>query len=283
MGTPTAIVDKSTDTIFLFMNPQHGGRDAQLGKRVLLFNSTDGGKSWSEPRDMTSSLVPNDWSNVWMGTQQGITVDLGDQRSRLIMCANHHGTISNGAHTVYSDDHGATWKNGKTLSDPPGIGECGLVQTSSGVTMYGRVVYDNPNISKSRRMLAFSQDFGESFAGGNTNAFPGNPGADAEGAFAYYNGIFLVASAWGQVSPENPGRHNYTVLVSNEVSGHPSQWTKVPGADPLSPGIEAEYSTILVPSADPSRFFVMYERGDIYDEGIGPASSIRLTQVAFPK
>lgn len=286
MGTPTAIVDHDTDTIFLFMNPQHAGRDAHDGKRILLFNSTDGGHTWSDPRDMTSALVPDGWDNAWMGTQQGTTITLQDGKSkRLIMCANHHGSSSNGAHTVYSDDHGATWHNGKTLSGPGGygIGECALAQTTAGVTMYGRIVYDNPKINASRRVLAFSNDFGVTFGDEDANAFPNNPGADAEGSFLEYNGTFLVGSAWGQVSSKNPGRHNYTVLMSNAVDGRTSTWKKIPGADPFSPDIQAEYSTMAVPTANPSMVFVMYERGDIYSQGVGPKSSLRLTQVEFPQ
>ena len=291
MGTPTAIHDAQGDIVFLFMNPQHGGRDAADGRRVLLFegmpNATDGGQlQWSDtPRDLTSALVPDAWDNVWMGTQQGITVDLPGGGKRLIMCANHHSqTGSNGAHTVYSDDHGVTWRNGETLSEPAGIGECGLAQTAAGVYLYGRVVYDNPNITKSRRMLALSTDYGHSFSPGNTAVFPGNPGADAEGAFIGFGGRLLVGSAYGQVGPSNPGRHNYTVLQTVlDAAGKVTTWTKVPGADPLWPGIEAEYSTMVVPSLGKGAYFwVASERGDIYNEGVGPTSSIRLKSVPFP-
>ncbi len=290
MGTPTAIADESTGVIFLFLNPQHGGRDADGGRRVLLLNSTDGGRSWSAPRDMTGALVPSGWDNVWMGTQQGITVDLSGGKKRLIMCANHHGNDSNGAHTVYSDDHGSTWQNGETLDLNArgdfgfGIGECALVQTSAGVFMYGRVVYDNKNVTASRRVLALSTDFGHSFENGNTSAFPGNPGADCEGAFVGHGDVFLVGSPYGQVGPQNPGRHNYSVLMSRAVKGRPSMWTKLAGADPLDAGVEAEYSTMLVSRFDEYKsFFVMYERGDLYgEEPDQPPSSLRLTKIPFP-
>ena len=240
---------------------------------------------------MTPDLVPEHWDNVWMGTQQGITVDLPDgQGQRLIMCANHHSKSDpgdQGAHTVYSDDHGETWNNGATLSDPAGIGECGLAQTNAGdgVFLYGRIVYDDPNITKSRRVLAKSTDYGHTFGIGNTSAFPGNPGADVEGAFLGFENTLLVGSAWGQVGPSNPGRHNYTVLASQvDKGGEIMAWRHVPGADPLSPGVEAEYSTMVVPTENAgASFWVAYERGDIYNEGVGPKSSIRLTSVPFPQ
>eukprot|EP00936_MAST-01D_sp_MAST-1D-sp1_P002670 g2670.t1 len=301
MGTPTAIVDPVDDTIFVFVNPQHGGRDAAGGRRVLLLNSTDGGRSWSPPRDLTKPLVPPNWSNVWMGTQQGLALDRGNgTRPRLMMCANHHGVGDggNGAHTVYSDDGGATWANGATLDIGMGfgVGECALAQTpvsagidtgaSTVVTMYGRVVYDNANISASRRVVAFSSDLGLTFSEANTSAFPGNPGADAEGAFVQNSGTFLVGSAWGQPSPSNPGRHNYTVLVSHaDARGRPSSWSRLPGADPLWPGVQAEYSTMLVSRADGNRsFFVLAERGNLYgQEPTQPRSSLRLVQLPFPE
>jgi len=320
MGTPTTILDPTTNTIFLFLSPQNGGRDAHDGRRVMLLNSTDGGQSWSEPRNMTAVLVPDDWDNVWMGTQQGIVVPLPDedntkmdlgrsstssgQRQRLIMCANHHGRDSNGAHTVYSDDHGLTWQNGVTLSHPASLGECGLTHTvdnqgQSVVTMYSRVVYDDASISKPRRSLAFSRDYGHSFVSfaNATHNFPGNPGADAQGSFVEFNGTFLVASPWGQVSPANPGRHNFTVLMSQSADGKPTTWTAVPGADPLTPAaIEAEYSTMMVVDQAPptnrtgtvietrtSTVFVLYERGNLYGMEPGqPNSSLRLTQLPFP-
>ena len=302
MGTPTAIHDPQTDSLFLFMNPQHAGRDAADGRRVLLFNSTDGGATWSAPRDMTTALVPAGWDNVWMGTQQGLALTLGgggsdgsNRRSRLIMCANHHGSGpggSNGAHTVYSDDGGATWRNGATLDLGSeglgdGIGECALAQAAAGgaVTMYGRVVYDNASAIASRRMLAFSADGGTSFglATATTGAFPGNPGADAEGAFVQHGGTFVVGSPWGAVGPANPGRHNYTLLASRAGDdGRPSKtWSAV---RVLAPGVEAQYSTMAVSRADGGRsLFVVYERGNMYgNEPTQPKESLRLTQVPFP-
>ena len=79
MGTPTAVVDLSTDTIFLFLCVDF--------EQVLLLNSTDGGLSWSAPRNMTHALVPPSWGRVYYGTQQGITVQLSNGTQRLILCA----------------------------------------------------------------------------------------------------------------------------------------------------------------------------------------------------
>merc|ERR1712216_172992 len=168
-------------TIFLFI--------CVNSQQVLLLTSRDGGSQWSTPQNLTSVLVPSGWDQVFYGTQQGITVDLGQGRQRLMLCANHHGSSDSGANTVYSDDHGVTWRNGETVS-PGNLGECSLAQTSAGVTMYARVVYDD-STDRPRRALAFSSDFGESFTHGDTSQFPGNPGADSEGAFSSLVTCFL--------------------------------------------------------------------------------------------
>lgn len=109
------------------------------------------------------------------------------------------------------------------------------------VVMYGRVVYDDANVTASRRALAFSKDGGATFdsRGATTSAFPGNPGADAEGSFVQHGGTFLVGSAWGEVGPTNPGRHNFTLLASRAgADGRPTGWKAVetisPGAPPCN-------------------------------------------------
>ena len=260
MGTPTAVVDVETDTIFLFLCVNF--------QQVLLLNSTDGGRQWSPPRNLTRTLVPPAWGRVYYGTQQGITVKRRDGGARLILCANHHGA-DNGAHTVYSDDHGQSWQNGKTTL-PARLGECSLAQTSAGVTMYARVVYDD-STERPRRALAFSADDGASFSAGDTGLFPGNPGADSEGAFLVANGFFLVGSPWGLPSA---GRHNYTILASRAVDGRVGTWTQYRA---LYAG-QAEYSTMAVPTAENTTLFVLYERGDIY----GGHGVLRLTQIALP-
>ena len=71
---------------------------------------------------------------------------------------------SNGANSVYSDDHGTTWRNGKTVG-PAKLGECAFAQTSAGLTMAARVVYDDASDAP-RRALSFSTDFGVSFTAG---------------------------------------------------------------------------------------------------------------------
>ena len=328
LGTPSLVYDKATDVVFLFA--------CRNFQSVLLLNSTDGGQSWSEtPRDLTSELVAPDWTAVFTGLPQGIQLRSG----RLLVCVNHglhDGTTK--SNTFFSDDHGTTWQVGKSVG-PEHMGECSLAevdigtsfhstsnnntnnlhsQAPTGVFMYARVWWDDsgsaPTAHNSTRALTFSSDGGETFAPGNTSAFPGNPSTDNQGAMisakvrckpnrsntsrngdavtnaCNENGtatMLVVGSPWGV---NHFPRQNYSLLYSyvlstpnrgataaenNGLAPQLSAWKQMASADPLFAG-PSEYSSLLWPTQDSSTFFVCYERG-----GTGTAA-LRFTQLRFP-
>mmetsp|Transcript_13996 Transcript_13996/g.41617 ORF Transcript_13996/g.41617 Transcript_13996/m.41617 type:complete len:162 (+) Transcript_13996:3-488(+) len=154
------------------------------------------------------------------------------------------------------------------------MGECSLAQGADGtVYMYARVWWDD-NTTRPTRAVAASHDGGITFGAGRTDLFPGNPGRDCQGAILAVNRgtSFLVGSPWGL---DHFPRVNYSVLVSH--SGTPAIWGPVAGAAPLWRG-PAGYSSLAAPSADPSTFFVLYERGVQ-----SPSEVLRLTQLAVPQ
>ena len=66
---------------------------------------------------------------------------------------------------------------------------------------------------------------------GDTSAFPGNPSADAEGAFIEANGVFLVGIPWGEphtgyalldTTPllRNGGNTDFVYLVATRPGRH---------------------------------------------------------------
>lgn len=269
IGTPSSVVDQVTGTVHLFVSREF--------KQILLLSSSDSGLSWSAPRDLTDVLVPTEWSGVWTGLPQGIQLMPRGDIHRLMLCANHGTPDGTRSHTIYSDDHGATWLNGESVG-PNHMGECSLAETSAGVFMYARVWWDDHSGSStsgnSAHALAHSTDGGVNFSPGNTSAFPGSF-VDCQGAIAVANSdTFLVGAPYGY---NHFPRQNYTVLMSRAVDGFPSEWTPLPGADPLFAGA-SEYSTLAVPTAEVGTFFVIYERGAQYD-GKG---ALRLTQLRIP-
>ncbi|KAF4442629.1 extracellular sialidase neuraminidase, partial [Fusarium albosuccineum] len=90
-GNPTAVVDGSTIYLFLSWNAgdysQDGGDTLPNGEKtkkidttwegrrhLYLTQSTDDGKTWADPVDMTKELIPDDWSWDAIGPGIGITL-----------------------------------------------------------------------------------------------------------------------------------------------------------------------------------------------------------------
>jgi sialidase-1 len=118
-GNPTAVVDSSTKKIWLFMswNPtgySQGGTDGTTKitkwdqRKVYVTSSSDDGLTWATPVDLTSSLKPKTLANgstwAWdaIGPGVGIQTTAGAHPGRLVIPALYR--------TIYSDNHGATWK-----------------------------------------------------------------------------------------------------------------------------------------------------------------------------
>lgn len=94
-GNPTPVVDGTTIYLFLSWNhgdySQNGGDTLSSGKKtkkintswegrrhIFLTQSTDDGKTWSDPVDMTKQLTPSGWSWDAVGPGIGITLSSGE-------------------------------------------------------------------------------------------------------------------------------------------------------------------------------------------------------------
>ncbi|MCU4174207.1 sialidase family protein [Carboxylicivirga sp. N1Y90] len=100
---PSMIVDEVNDAIFMFYNYM----DLDKEKDVYYFHvvkSTDNGKSWSEPEDITAQIALPEWKNDF----KFITSGRGIQTSKGVLLH----TIVNlekGGHVFGSHDYGLTW------------------------------------------------------------------------------------------------------------------------------------------------------------------------------
>ena len=111
-GNPTAVVDKQTDRVWLFMSwndaeHNHQGTDGYLPidswgqRRVYSSYSDDDGVTWSAPVNMTSTLLPSNYAWDAMGPGTGVQTAYGESVGRLVIPAI--------GRNIYSDDHGSTW------------------------------------------------------------------------------------------------------------------------------------------------------------------------------
>lgn len=165
-GNPCAAVDRSNGTIWLFATWNRGDdHEKQIiagtsrdTRRVFVLNSTDDGKTWSAPRDITADVKLTNWTWYATGPGSGIQMEHGPHKGRLLIpCDRIEAVTSNYvSHVIYSDDHGKNWKLGGSTPQPK-VNECELVELTGGRLMLNMRNYDN---SKKCRQVAVSEDGG---------------------------------------------------------------------------------------------------------------------------
>ncbi|WP_207515454.1 sialidase family protein [Longitalea luteola] len=130
-GNPTAVVDRNTGRIWVFMNwnaanKNIGGTDGYekidtWGDRKVYYSySDDDGLTFSTPTDMTSTLLPPNYTWDAIGPGVGIQTSNGT----LVIPAQ--------GRNIYSTDHGATWRY-KLI--PGGTSEGAIVELMDGRLM----------------------------------------------------------------------------------------------------------------------------------------------------
>ena len=124
---PSFVVDRTTGTIFLFSVKSFdaGLFQSQLGtdpnaRNILhahVVESHDNGQTWVNPRTITDQVTQghdDQWFTRFASSGEGIQLRYGAHAGRLIQqyAVANAGSTSLMAVSVYSDDHGATWKPG---------------------------------------------------------------------------------------------------------------------------------------------------------------------------
>ena len=124
---PSFVVDRTTGTIFLFSVKSYdaGLFQSQLGadpaaRNILhahVVESHDNGETWVNPRTITDQVTAghtDQWFTRFASSGEGIQLRYGAHAGRLIQqyAVANSGTTSLMAVSVYSDDHGVTWKPG---------------------------------------------------------------------------------------------------------------------------------------------------------------------------
>lgn len=161
IGNPTPVVDRKSGTIILVLtrNPGHLTlpdfvRERGGGTRtVWVTRSTDDGRTWSKPQEITNSAKLPDMTAYWTGPGNGIQLRSG----RLVIPSYHvrrlppearsalDGPDDNSkigniverllapyffSHMLYSDDGGRSWKLGGNAQ--PKTGECAAAELADG-------------------------------------------------------------------------------------------------------------------------------------------------------
>ncbi|MEU3186329.1 sialidase family protein [Streptomyces sp. NPDC006923] len=123
VGNPVPVIDpRSGDVVLVTCRTIGPATERQVRngavpgsvRRVYVQRSTDGGMTWSEQRDITGSVKTPEWRWYAVGPGHAVALRRGPHRGRLLVPANHSlsGSGKIGAHSIYSDDGGLTWRVG---------------------------------------------------------------------------------------------------------------------------------------------------------------------------
>jgi len=165
-GNPCAVVDYETGVVWLLATWNRGedreadiiARTSRDTRRVFVTHSTDEGRTWSAPREITKEVKRDNWTWYATGPGSGIQIRHGPHKGRLVIPCDHieAETRHYYSHVIYSDDHGQNWKLGGS-SPKHQVNECEVVELAGGKLMLNMRNYDR---SQQSRQVATSLDGG---------------------------------------------------------------------------------------------------------------------------
>ena len=268
---PSFVVDEETGTIFLFFVKSYnqGYAGSQVGvdpnnRNVLqaaITKSTDNGETWSEPQIITDQVTKGheqEWKSRFATSGAGIQLKYGTHKGRLIQqfaVKPTTGSISY-AVSIYSDDHGATWKVGGVISST-NMDENKVVELSNGDVM----VNARPGTAGYRK-VAISKDGGETYGEVKNETQLPDPNNNAHIMRAYPDAPEGSAKAkillFSSPQANNVGRKNGVIRISFDDG---KTWS----AGKLYKSDSMAYSVMTV--LDDGSYGLLYE-GDWISNGV---------------
>ena len=209
-ANPATLVDRQSGRfwiLYLRSKPERSTRTSRPGTddmQTLARHSDDHGVTWSEPIDLSD--VARDMKDPqWRASVVGPGGMIQDRNGRFI--APFCKVMPPAVFTIYSDDHGATWKRGEMVPGD-GVGnEDQLVELAD-----GRILLDIRQLRGPRRWQAVSRDGGHSW----TATRPGETVSPVACAIERYTlqsaGDDRNRIVW--TGPKGPDRRNLVVRVS---------------------------------------------------------------------
>lgn len=187
-GNPAPVVDPRTGTVVLVTTYNSGAvTEAQImrgevtpaqSRRVFVQRSRDDGRHFTPPRDITAAVKPPRWRWYATGPGHALAVTRGPHAGRLLVPADHSAAPPPGspdtgqepryygAHALYSDDGGRTWRLGFVDDSYDGVtnaNETGAAQLPDGRLYFS--ARDQSGSAPGNRLGAWSSDGGETLDG----------------------------------------------------------------------------------------------------------------------
>ncbi len=169
-GNCCPVVDQKTGTIHLLMTWNRGddhegaiiNGKSKDARRPYICSSTDDGKTWSKPTDLSATCRDDDWG--WYATGPGVAIQVtqGKYKGRLVCPANHsnkkYKDHAYASHVIYSDDGGKSWKKSEAIR--PGCNEAQVVELADGTLMMNMRAYK----PRGARAISTSSDGGATWS-----------------------------------------------------------------------------------------------------------------------
>ncbi|MFI6334436.1 exo-alpha-sialidase [Streptomyces sp. NPDC050535] len=184
-GNPAPVVDPETGRIVLVTSYNSGSvTEGQImrgevtaaqSRRVFVQTSGDDGLSFSDPRDITAEVKLPNWRWYATGPGHAIALRRGPHAGRLVVAANHSAAPPAGsgdtgqepryygAHAIYSDDGGLSWRLGFVDDSYDGVDNAN--ESVAAELPDGRLYFssrDQNGTSAGNRLDSYSGDGGES-------------------------------------------------------------------------------------------------------------------------
>lgn len=165
VGDPSILVDTKTNTVWVVAAWTHGmgnqrawwssypGMDMNHTAQLVMSKSTDDGKTWSEPINVTDQVKDPSWYFLLQGPGRGITMQDGTLVFPVQFIDSKR--VPN-AGIMYSKDRGETWKIHNLART--NTTEAQVAEVEPGVLMLN--MRDNRGGS---RAVAITKDFGETW------------------------------------------------------------------------------------------------------------------------
>jgi sialidase-1 len=175
---PSMIVDQQTKEIFLFYNYMNLD-EAKDVYRFMVIKSSNNGKNWSSPVEITSEIIKDGWEKDFMFITSGRGTQTKD--GILLHCLVN---LNKGTHVFGSKDHGKTWFLNESPINPGD--ESKILELSNGDWLINSRVNSNNS-----RYSHISKDKGISWTTFKNYDLP-DPGCNA--SLINYNKNYLLFS-----------------------------------------------------------------------------------------
>lgn len=193
-GNPSPVVDPVTGRIHLLMTWNLGTDGKSAGdfnngktkdtRRVFYTYSDDDGVTWNEPEEITSQAKGEGYGWYATGPCHAIILTKGKYAGRIVVPCDCNKIGGAGfSHVIYSDDNGENWKIGGMIS---GGNESTVAELED-----GRILI-SCRCSGGKRMLAWSEDGGETFGESVKMASLPDPKCQASLLNTVYEGQYVL-------------------------------------------------------------------------------------------